>query len=207
VRVVAKRNEALKAEVARAVVAEVAKVGPAFDRAGLVAKFMGRGADRATLFRWISAEVESGRPGQAMTKKIKASAARRAKRAADPAADAAAEVGEHLPAVLTASDVLPGSGVVAVVERLRECVEIAQKIIKYSQTSDGQVRNAKLLLAGSEHLRRVIDSCVRLQESAMQLSQVERFHSLIIAEVAKESPEAAERILAAVGRLADSWGG
>jgi hypothetical protein len=148
----------------------------------------------------------SGRPGQAMVKKVKASASRRANRTEDPAKDAAAEVGERLPAVLTASDVLPGSGgVVAVVERLRECVEIAQKVIKYSLTEDGKVRNAKLLLAGSEHLRRVIDSCVRLQESAMQLSQVERFHGAIIQEVAKESPEAAERILAAVGRLADSF--
>ena len=37
------------------------------------------------------------------------------------------------------------------VERLRECVEIAQKVIKYSLTDDGKVRNAKLVLADSEH--------------------------------------------------------
>jgi hypothetical protein len=71
-----------------AIKAEVARVGPAFDRAGLVAKFLGRAWIGATLSRWISAEVESGRPGQAMVKKVKASAARRAKRSPDPAKDA-----------------------------------------------------------------------------------------------------------------------
>ena len=93
------------------------------------------------------------------------------------------------------------------VERLRECVEIAQKIIKYSQTDNGKVRNAKLLLAGSEHLRRVIDSAVKLQEAAMQLSQVERFHEEIFVALREESPEFAEKVLVRLGQLAERWGG
>jgi hypothetical protein len=106
------------------------------------------------------------------------------------------------------SDLLPSAGsALAVVEKLQECVRVAESLMKHARMPDGAIRNSGLLLKASEHLRRTLETAARLQEAMMQVSQVERFHSLIIAEVAKESPEAAERILAAVGGLADSWGG
>ena len=79
--------------------------------------------------------------------------------------------------------------------------------MKYARRDDGQPRVPMLLLRASEHLRRSLDTACRIQQACMELSQIERFHSLIIEEIAKESPEAAERILARVGQVAEQWGG
>ena len=74
----ARKNAELRSEVAKAVMDEVQRVGPEFDRAAIVTRFLGKGADRATIFRWIAAEMASGRPAQAVAKRVKKAAAKRA---------------------------------------------------------------------------------------------------------------------------------
>lgn len=204
----ARKNDQLRDEVARAVLAEVERVGPEFDRSALVGKFQNRGVDRATLFRWVAAELASGRPGQHLVRKVKATVARQAKQGKDPAKEAAAEALTKLPAVISGTDLLPGAaGAVAVIEKLQSCIRIAEKVIAHAQTAEGAVRNARLLLQGSEHLRRTIDSCVRLQEAAMEVAQVDAFHREIFKALEEEAPEVAHRVLMRLDQIGAAWEG
>jgi len=83
---------ALKAEVERAVLMELARTGPDKFRPDTIVKaFKGR-AGRTTLFRWIRQTIESGKPAQHLARTVKRAAAARAKRSEDPAASAAAEM-------------------------------------------------------------------------------------------------------------------
>lgn len=66
---------------------------------------------------------------------------------------AAAEAAKTLP---RAVEVLPATagGTIAAIEKLNECVAISEKVIRHAQTAEGAIRNPKLLLQASEHLRR-----------------------------------------------------
>jgi hypothetical protein len=111
---------------------------------------------------------------------------------------------ESLPAPVSV-DAMAGSPAIRVIEELQAAIIDINKVRTYAKTESGGVRNAGLILKSAEALRRAVETAARLAQQMHELAQVERFHNLIIAEVAKESPDAAERILAAVGRLADSW--
>jgi hypothetical protein len=54
-------------------------------------------------------------------------------------------------------------------------------------------------------LRRNLETSVRLFEAMYEISRVEAFHSELIQELSKESPELAERVLMRLGRLAERW--
>jgi hypothetical protein len=202
----AKRNAELRTEVAAAVIAQVKRIGPEFDRAALVARFMGRGADRATLFRWVAAELASGRPGRAVTRAIKAKAAARARRTPDPSKDAAAEAVSKLPARVTVEEVA-GGGLVRVTDKLRAVMANVEAVAAYAKTPDGAVRNARLLLQAGEVLRRCLDTAVRLAQAVHSLDRIEEFSAAAMDEIEKESPECAERIVARLGQLVARYGG
>jgi hypothetical protein len=197
----------LFAEVEADVVARVTRFGPdALRPVEVVRKFGGRGSDRATLFRWIDRIIASGRPDQALTKVVRAATAKRAKREKDPAAAAAAEVAASLPAVVTIDDVA-SAGVIPAIAQLNECVLVARQVIEHARTIDGGVRNSKLLLAASEHLRRNLETAARITEVMMRGDRVERFNQAVIEEIGKESPQTAERLAMRLARLTGQWAG
>ena len=196
---------ALKAEVERAVLMELARTGPEkFQPATIVTAFNGR-AGRTTLFRWVRQTIESGKPAQRLTKTIKRRAAARAKRSEDPSADAARAAGELLPVRASPSDMV-GAGAIPVIERLRECLKVAEDLMRHARTPEGAIRNSGLLLKASEHLRRSLETATRIAEAMRQVDQVDRLHSVIMDEIAKVSPETAEAIVVRLGQVAAEWG-
>lgn len=198
----ASKNSKLRAAVRKAVTDDLASVGPAgFDKGAVVARFMGKGADRATLYRWVSADLATGRPGQVATRRIKAAASG----SAEPA-DVAAEVGAKLPTVLAVEDVA-GTPALRVMEELRAAIADVRAVRTYAKTPEGGVRNAKLILQSAEVLRRCLDTATRIVEAMHEVSQVDRLHSIILEEIAKLSPECAEAICARIGQVATEWGG
>ncbi|MBV9250327.1 MAG: hypothetical protein JO227_13915 [Acetobacteraceae bacterium] len=199
--------EPSREEVEAAVVAEAERIGPdGFDKAAVVKKFLGRGVSRATLYRWVDAVLATGKPGAAVVQKVKAAAKERAARTSDPAEDAAAEAVEKLPAVVKVEDITGTHGPIPVIEKLGQCVRIAEKLIKHAETPEGGVRNAKLLLTASEHLRRTLETTVRLHEAIMDTVQVERFHEAVFNVLRRKDPMLVEEVLAELRALNAQWG-
>lgn len=184
---------------------EVERIGPdGFARDTVVKQFLGRGAGRSTLYRWVAELLASGRPGQRLASKVREAAAERAARTPDPAAEVAAEVAAKLPAPVRVDEVV-GTGPIPVIDHLRKCTKAADDVIAYARTTEGRVRNAKLLLTASEHMRRTIETAARLYEAMRSVNQVDAFHAAIIEEIARESPEVAGRILERVAVLSNQW--
>jgi hypothetical protein len=77
--------------------------------------------------------------------------------------------------------------------------------MRHARTPEGAVRNAKLLLSGSEHLRRCLEMAVKLQAALREDSDLERFHDAVMGEIRKESPECATRIAMRLGPVAQRW--
>ncbi len=209
-----KEAVALRAEVERAVVKAVERLGPGgLDRDAIVKRFLGRGPTRSTIYRWISDIVASGTPGQHVVRQVRKAAERRAKRQPDPAAAAAevaAEVVEAAPAPLPrVEQMVDGArSVVDVVERLNACITIAEKLIRHAETAEGGVRNSKLMLNASEHLRRSLQTVVQLHAAINDVARVDAFNADIIATVRAvhlECPQASELILRRTTALAAKW--
>jgi hypothetical protein len=176
-----------------------------FDRESVIRWFVERGLARSTAYRWTAEIVRSGRLGQHVARQVRAAAAERAARSENPSADAARAVAAKLPVRASISD-LTGTPAVKVMEKLASAIEDIDRVRAYAKTPDGQnVRNSKLLLQSVEALRRCLDTGARIAESLHQVDQVKYFHSLILEEIARESPQVAERILARVGQIAESW--
>jgi hypothetical protein len=195
----------LFAEVEAEIVARVTRFGPdALRPVEVVRQFGGRGSDRATLFRWVDRIVAGGRPDQALTKVVKTAAAKRAKRSKDPAAAAAVEAVASLPAVVTIDDVA-SAGVIPVITLLNECIVVARQVIAHARAIDGGVRNSKLLLSASEHLRRNLETAAKITELMLRSDRIEKFHVAVIEELSLESPALAERAAMRLARLSNRW--
>jgi len=117
---VARETNTLKAKVEAAVLAEMERAGPdAFRKVAVVNRFMGQGASRATLYRWVDAPLASGRVGQHLTRKVKEAAAKRARRSPEPAREVAAERGGSV-CLNSVSCLISGASVLF---RLPRCAE------------------------------------------------------------------------------------
>lgn len=200
----------LRAEVEAAVADEIGRLGPD----GLVPhriarRFVGRGASLPTLLRWIGAVVKDGTAGRRHAAAVKEAVAARAARAPDPAADAAHEAAAVVPALPSIDEITGASSTIDVVAGLQRCLTAARKVMDHALLPDGRVRIPRLLLQGAELHRRCIETSVKLNEALHNAAAVDRFHAALVAEVAKESPETAERItrrLQAMTRLFDEPG-
>jgi hypothetical protein len=63
--------------------------------------------------------------------------------------------GAKLPALVKVDDVV-SAGAIPVMDRLNQCISAADQVIAFARTPEGAVRNSKLLLSASEHLRRCV---------------------------------------------------
>jgi len=199
----------LRDKVDRAVLKEIERAGPAaFSSNVIVERFKGKGASRATLFRWIKATLESGKPAEALKMKAKAAMKRRAKRTAEPATEAAREVVRALPSPLdVAAAIAPAAPETGVpfLDELKGCLMRAHKMVDHALAEDGKLRNAKLFLQGSEHVRRTIETLARVQEALLQTEHIKRYHDAMFDALRQESPEVAERILIRLRQLNLAW--
>jgi len=200
---------ALREEVEAAVVKELARVGPdGFKHEAVVKAFADRGS-RTTLYRWVTASLKSGKAGIALEKQAAAATKRRAKRDADPAAGAARDVVAELPApVSVAQAIAPDApdSAIPFMAKLQECFRTAEQILAYARTPEGAIRNAKLILAGSEHVRRTLETAARIQEGMLELQQVGRFHQAVFDVLKTADPAVAERVLIRLRQLNVTWG-
>jgi hypothetical protein len=67
------------------------------------------------------------------------------------------------------------------------------------------VRNSKLLLSASEHLRRNLETAARITELMLRSDRIEKFHVAVIEEISRESAVLAERVALRLARLATQW--
>lgn len=193
----------LRERVEAAALAEMERVGPeAFRAADVVRQFVHE-AGRATLFRWLGDLISSGRAGQHLARKVKEKAAARAASAPEcPAAAAAQEAAAALPVVVNLDDLAAaGGGGIRVVDEIARCIALAKEVMAAARGPDGRVRMTKTALSASDHLRRSVETLHKLQQAVLEAEQIEAFHGAVLAEVAKESPECAERIVARLRHL------
>src|SRR5208283_3352778 len=79
------------------------------------------------------------------------------------AAKAAKKAGSLLPPVPSPDAIASAGGVVQVVDELRGCITLAQTLIEQSRDKEsGRVRLPKTALAASEHLRKCLETAVKL---------------------------------------------
>lgn len=195
---------ALQAEVEAATLAAVAHAGSLdVDQAAIVRPFLDRGAGRSTIYRWVGNILKDGRAGQHLARVVREAAERREATKQPPAA---AEVAKSLPAVVGPQQIA-SEGAIAIIDRLNSCLATADQLMRHARHEDGKVRNAKLLLAASEYLRRCLETAARIADQMREVNQVDRFHAAIIEEIGKESAECAERIQRRLATLAAEWGG
>ena len=162
-------RESLRQQVDAAVASIYGKEGVGFSAALIVREFAGRGAGESTLYRWIKDAIARGVWVQAPTPTLEGN--------------------------LTQHRQVAEAGTIEVIARLKTCVEVADQVIRHARTADGLVKNARLLLMSSEHLRRCLETAARLQEVMADVSRVERFHRAIFDVLRSESPAFAQRVL------------
>ncbi len=189
--------------------AELERVGPeAFNKAEIARQFEGRGAGRSSIYRWIDGVLKSGKAGQHVARKVKEAVQKRAERRPDaPAEEAAKAAVAALPAVVRVEDIAGNGGTIQVVELLNKAIQSVEGVLKAAHTEDGKPRNGKMILSAVEVLRRCLDTSVTLYEAMRSVNDYDRFHAMILEEVAKESPETAERIVMRLRQVATNWGG
>jgi hypothetical protein len=197
----------LRGEFEAAVLAEVTRTGGmGMDRDRLIKEFAARGCKPPTLYRWYRAVMASGRPAARVKSVVKKAAARRAKRAADPSADAAREVADKLPVPVRVEDVA-GTGALGIIERLQHVLTAAEDVMKHARTEDGKVRNARLLVGASEHLRRSLETAMKLHDAMIAVQKIDAFNGAVIAAIREETPEVAERLVRRLSQLSVRWSG
>lgn len=197
---------ALRAEVSAAVLAEVERIGPISFRAEVVVKaFLSRGSSKATLYRWIDHVLQSGQVNAHLTAKVKEASQARAKVTKAPARAAAAEIVTKLPAIARIDDIAGQGGTIAVITQLNECMDMARQIMKQARNDDGTIRQTKLALMASEHMRRCLDTGVKMAEAMRAISKIDDFHLAVVDAIAEESPELAERLQMRLHHLTTSW--
>lgn len=205
----------VKAEVEQAVLAAVEHAGSRhIDKTAIVRAFQDR-ASRSALFRWIGEALDGGKPGAALGRKVRAAAEERASAAGVPVPDAAgtdavaeaALAAAQLPVPVRVEDIAGGAGALDVISRLNACIAAAERVMRFAAHPDGAVRAPKLTLQAAETLRRSLDTSVKLYQAMRDVQAVDRFHQAVLAEVARESPECARRIVQRLSMIATEYGG
>ena len=201
-------HASLKAEIEAAVIEAVCRVGlDRFDKAAMIKRFSDRGAGRSTLYRMVEAPLKSGRAGRALADAVaKAAAKAEEARLARIPAEKAEAVGELMPRIVTPDKLVTGGGVSAV-EQITRCLQTAEKIMAHASTDEGNVKNAKLLIAATNLLRQTLETSIKLHAAMREGQALEAYQDAVLSEIAMESPECAERIHARLLAFTASWMG
>jgi len=192
------RPQAMK-DIARA----LARNGPEHDLRPLKSR---KYADvpAATWWRWVKTVRDSGAPARKAAKRVKKHVAQRAKQA-DPAASITEAVAEQLPAVVKPEDVAC-TGVISAMDRIKECMDDANRVKEFCRTESGKIRNPKLYLVASRHILDSMKTAATISRQLMDAQRLEQFHRAILDEISELEPEMAERVLDRLDRLNLEWG-
>jgi hypothetical protein len=193
--------EAFRVEVEAAVKAEMLRAGPGgFRKAAVLKPFIARGLPQSTGYRWIDALLATGAPAQAVARAVRDAAKARS------TGELAAELAGHLPVATRVEHVI-GTSTVRVIEELGAVVADLKSIVAHAKAPDGKPRNARLLMMASDRIRACLETAMKIHQAMRSDEQVDKMHSAMVAEVAKESPEVAERILRRMRDIAAAWEG
>jgi hypothetical protein len=189
-------REALRAEVIAAAVAEIDRAGPDRFRAAVVRTFVDRGLNRATLYRWLDAAEKSGEIGQRVSEAFRQRVQPGADDPSDPTGNIAAanQMLAKLPQIANFGDVT-GQEPIRFADALRECIMAARNVMRHARDAEGRVKMPKMLMLGSEQLRRSVETASRILEKVHEIQRVEEFHRIIIEEIRKVDDQTAMRIL------------
>lgn len=194
----------LKVEFQQAAIAAARVTGwAALNRAGLVAQFKGR-AGRSTLYRWL-AQIDGALLDRTVDEMIQDARGGEGARVESVANEIQARVEATFLKVPTIHETVAATVPIEVMEFIRTCITASTDVMKRSRDSAGAVRNSKQLLAASEHLRRNLETAIKLQEAISDGLEVERFHQTIMEEIAKIDPIVAGRIAARLLEVNSAW--
>jgi hypothetical protein len=167
------------------------------DRGAIVKKYVALGATRASVFRWVAlamAKPAAPRPDKNLPPIPPI--------VFPPLPVFNDNVGEAAPAVVSS---LFGNDAIALSKKLQVCVQAATDAMAHSRHPDGRVRLAKSLLAGSEHLRRSLETQARLEESLTALRKMDAYMDCLFAAVGEASPEVQAQVLARLKAVDAKW--
>ncbi len=184
-------------QAARQAMADAGGDPAAVDRAAIVRKYVALGAKRTSVFRWIALALmppAAPRPDVKNLPEIPVVIM-------PPMPLFKPGMGESPPG----PSAFMGGSVVYVLEKLMLCIQAACDVMANSRHADGKVRIAKTLVGASEHLRRTLETAVKLHESLVSLQKMERFMDAILGELEAETPETAKRVIARLRALDAKW--
>ncbi len=202
-------DEAIRAEFHAAIEEAYQHLGAGrLNKSEVIAPFLSRGIGRSTLYRWFDAYAVKSKPGARLAKKARRVIARERAKGRTELEAVAAVAERALEAAPLVGLAATGRGALDVLATLRTCIENAEAVVQFARHPDGRVKMSRTLLAASEHLRRSVDSVVRLQASIHNVSQIEEFHRGIVAmleDVAREYPQIAPLVLGRLRAMTAAW--
>ncbi len=217
------------------IAAEVERVGAAkVDTAAIVRRFVALGASKSRIHTWIGeakAEATDERRSVRAAAVKRVAAAQAAQSASMLEAEmVAAEVAmvakglqvEIPPAAVVAGDaakaelglpalaealalaVVPG-GARTVLAGLQKVNDAMLGVLAYSHTPDGKVRNAKLVIASADALRRCLTDSAKLYASVNNMLLVERFMMEVTAVLHRADPAMAMQVVEGIRAVQARW--
>jgi hypothetical protein len=211
-------KEILRKEVEAAIEESFQALGPkGFEKAGVVKQFSNRGASPATLYRWIDAYVAIARPDLRLQKRLKRAAMRGTHQAIRRSPErgkgkvaAIVHVGAKALAAGPELTAVAGETMFDIVGRLGRCVDAAEQVMAHARTEGGGVRMARMLLAGSESLRKSVETLVKLNERIRNDKDMCQFVDEVmdmIEQVASNNPSVAAELINGARTVAMRWKG
>ena len=156
-----------------------------FSKSAIVKQFEGR-VSRTQLYEWIKDAVEGGEA----SKVLKESRA----------------IGGPVKTVRRRGWAASKPATMPVMEMLAECVSSARQIMQALTTEDGKVKNSRMFLTASEHLRRSLETAAKIYSGMEEIQQVAKFHAAVVEELRLESPTLAARVVQRMQALSRQWG-
>lgn len=92
------------------------------------------------------------------------------------------------------------------IDQVRICIQHGENVLKYCTLPDGKIRNPKMYLQASNHIRASVESLGKISERLNDAQRIEQVHAAIFDEIRKCDPETAERILHRLQHLQELWG-
>lgn len=203
----------IRQEFERDLIAAYARSGPAFAALPVVREFRSRHAIAAsTLYRWVDAMRASGVLGQQMgggpSENFADTLSTDNLSGQDEITDDTD--GEEIPPAQQplarlAPDIPPPSSGIAVVANLEQCIAGALQIMRHARKAPRDLEQARVLIAASEHLRRCLETAIRLREQIVTYEKIEAFHRAVVSTLREDCPLAADRALEKLERLCRDW--
>lgn len=151
---------------------------------------------KTTFYRWMRQVEESGIPAQRTMRSARAAVTRKKRRIGDDqiSSEIASEVVSKLPAVPSEKN-LADISIHSLLTKLYDCVKNADDLLVHARGQDGSVRNAKLILNASEHMRRSAETISKIHTMVWDVHRTERLHQLIFDRLRQRDPELVQLIL------------